>query len=152
MAKSKPKKKRRAARPTRETELPGRGLLALPMTATAPRPDLTDQELKTALDTAINAFETNRRDIMLEAVQSGDVDVVLRVQNEYQNLLAARYELIRRALDRNSATYEQLKADALKATDDAVAAIKALTSLNDIITTMAKVVSAVATIITVFGL
>jgi hypothetical protein len=98
----------------------------------------------------LTVYESKRTALLTNAFESGGVQAMADLEEQYRRLDAVRYELILKKLDRNNPTYEEAREGALKATTDAENAIDTLQATSDILNAMAKVVTLVSTLLIVF--
>lgn len=106
-----------------------------------------EEQLKMALSQAIGEFNNNRTSILRLAFESGDHNAVTKVEQEYDALRSAYFEILRRQLDKNNHLYEKLIAAANSETERLRASVNQLNNINDIINLTTAVINLVGRII-----
>lgn len=110
-----------------------------------------EEQLKLALSQAIGEFNNNRAAILQLANTSGGQAAIIKVEQEYDALRDAYFEILRRQLDKNNHLYEQLINVANSETERLRASVNQLNNINDIINLATAVVSLVGRILIVLG-
>jgi hypothetical protein len=110
-----------------------------------------EEQLKLALSQAIDEFNNNRDAILQLANTSGGQAAIIKVEQEYDALRDAYFEILRRQLDKNNHLYDQLINVANSETERLRASVNQLNNINDIINLATAVVSLVGQILIVLG-
>jgi DNA gyrase inhibitor GyrI len=110
-----------------------------------------EEQLKLALSQAIGEFNINRAAILQLANTSGGQAAIIKVEQEYDALRDAYFEILRRQLDKNNYLYEQLIDVANSETERLRASVNQLNNINDIINLSTAVVNLVGRILIVLG-
>ena len=106
-----------------------------------------EEQLKTALSQAIGDFNNNRTLILRLAFDSGDPNAVDKIEQEYDALRSAYFEILRRQLDNNNHLYEELITAANSETERLRTSVNQLNNINDIINLTTAVINLVGRII-----
>ncbi|PYF74863.1 hypothetical protein [Pedobacter nutrimenti] len=109
------------------------------------------QELKKSLSAAIAQFNSKRSQLLQAAFQSGGQDAVEKLEQEYDVLRDAYFEILQRELDENNHLYKQLTDQAKTEADNLTKSIKQLNNINDIINLATSVINLVGRILIVLG-
>jgi len=111
-----------------------------------------EQQLKTSLSNAISEFNKVRFQILQKAFQNGGQDVVLKLEEEYDALRDAYFEILKRELNENNHLYATLIKAANDETQKLTQSIKELNNVNDIIRLTTAVINLIGRIVIVAGL
>ena len=111
-----------------------------------------EEQLKKQLSEAIAEFNKHRARILIAAQTSGGQEAVRKVEEEYDALRDAYYELIKRELDQNNHLYEQLISAANSETVKLKETIANLEDINTLINLTTSVFNLVGRIIIVLGI
>lgn len=106
-----------------------------------------EEQLKKALSQAIGEFNNNRVSILQLAFDSGDLKAVTKIEQEYDALRSAYFEILRRQLDKNNYMYEELITAANSETENLRASVNQLNNINEIINLTTTVVNLVGRIL-----
>ncbi|MEW5677179.1 hypothetical protein ABGT15_12770 [Flavobacterium enshiense] len=109
-------------------------------------------QLKLALSQAIGEFNNHRSEIIDLAYQNGGQTAVKKIENEYDALRDAYFEILKRELDKNNHLYEELVNVANSETERLKASLKQLNNINDIIKLTTSVINMVGRVLIVLGL
>ncbi|PZU88630.1 MAG: hypothetical protein DI529_05380 [Chryseobacterium sp.] len=113
---------------------------------------VTELELKKSLSTAISQFNAKRSQLLQEAFQSGGQDAVQKIEQEYDTLRDAYYEILQRQLDENHHLYTQLISAAKTEADELTKSVKQLNNINEIINLATEVINLVGRVLIVLAL
>jgi methionine synthase II (cobalamin-independent) len=102
-----------------------------------------EEQFKIALSHAIGEFNNNRTSILKLAFESGDLNDVEMIEQEYDALRSAYFEILRRQLDKNNHLYVGLISAANTETERLRESIYQLNNINDIINLTTAVVNLV---------
>ncbi|MCA0229176.1 MAG: hypothetical protein LCH91_01850 [Bacteroidetes bacterium] len=111
-----------------------------------------EQQLKNSLSTTISEFNKRRFQILQKAFQDGGQDEVLKLEEEYDALRDAYFEILKRELDENNHLYAKLLKAANDETENLTQSIKQLNNINDIIKLTTAVINLVGRILIVLGI
>jgi len=111
-----------------------------------------EEQLKLTLSQAIGEFNSNRAAILLLAHTTGGQAAVIKVEQEYDALRDAYFEILRRQLDKNNHLYEQLITAANSETEKLKASINQLNNINDITNLATAVINLVGRSLIVLGI
>lgn len=111
-----------------------------------------EEQLKITISQAIGEFNNKRAAILQLAFNNGGQDAVKKVEQEYDALRDAYFEILRRQLDKNNHLYEQLISAANKETENLRASVAQLNNINSIIDLATSVINLVGRVILVLGL
>jgi len=111
-----------------------------------------EEELKAALAQTIADFNNNRAQILQAAFSTGGQETVTKIEQEYDALRDAYFELLKRQLDKNNHLYEQLMLAAGTETGRLNTSIGQVSNINSIIDLTTSVVNLLGRIIIVLGL
>jgi len=111
-----------------------------------------EEQLKLTLSQAIGEFNSNRAAILLLAHKAGGQAAVIKVEQEYDALRDAYFEILRRQLDKNNHLYERLITAANSETEKLKASINQLNNINDITNLATAVINLVGRSLTVLGI
>lgn len=110
-----------------------------------------EEQLKSNLSLAIGEFSDKRAAILQLAYSEGGQAAVERLEQEYDALRNAYFEILQKQLDRNNHLYEQLTTVANEETGRLRASVGELAHINDIITLLGAVVSLVGRVLVVLA-
>lgn len=110
-----------------------------------------EEQLKLTLSQAIGAFNSNRAAILQLAHTNGGQAAVIKVEQEYDALRDAYFEILRRQLDKNNHLYEQLLIAVNSETEKLKVSVNQLNNINSITTLATTVINLVGRILIVLG-
>lgn len=110
-----------------------------------------EEQLKFTLSQAIGEFNNNRAAILQLANTNGGQVAVHKVEQEYDALRDAYFEILKRQLDKNNYLYDQLTTSANNETEKLRASLNQLNNINDIINLSTTVINLVGRILIVLG-
>ena len=120
------------------------------MSETASPPTMDD--VKQAISDAIDAFNSNRYDILQAAFKEGGRTEVDSLNQEYDTLRDAYFELVNRELDENNGQYADLTQQASAATLRLTQVVAAFATASQVVNAMASVIDIVGRVIMILGL
>ena len=101
---------------------------------------------------ALQAYENNRVELLERAFEEGGTAPVTALEDEYQALQSAYYDLLNRDLITNSAKYPGLMDETIAATKAIQKSIDSLEKISSVLSAMAKTVSLVGRVLVLFGI
>lgn len=110
-----------------------------------------EERLKTTLVQAISEFNSKRAEILQLAFDQGGRPAVTKLEQEYDALRDAYFEICKQQLDKNNHLYVQLINTATDETDKLRNTIQSLTNINDITNSLTIVVNIIGRLIIVLG-
>ena len=116
---------------------------------------MTDEKKVATLDEltqALQSYETNRVELLDRAFKEGGSAPVTALEDEYQALQNAYYDLLNRDLITNSAKYPSLMDETIAATKAIQKSIDSLEKISNVLSAMAKTVSLVGRVLVLFGI
>ncbi len=110
------------------------------------------QQLTANIAQAITDFNNNRFQILQLAFQNGGQNEVTRLEQEYDALRDAYFEIIQAQLDKNNHLYDQLTTATNTETDKLKTSIAQLNNINNIINLLTSVVNLIGRSIITLGI
>ncbi|NWJ52094.1 MAG: hypothetical protein HXX14_14660 [Bacteroidetes bacterium] len=110
-----------------------------------------DEQLKITLGQVIAEFSNNRAKILQSAFNNGGEAEVDKLEQEYDVLRDAYFEILKRQLDKNNHLYEQLTSSAIAETDRLKDSVQQMNNINEIISLTTSVINLVGRVILVLG-
>lgn len=111
-----------------------------------------EEGLKAALSQAIAGFNNKRSEILQAAFSNGGQESVNKIEQEYDALRDAYFELLKRELDKNNHLYERLISAASTETGKLGKSVEQISNINNIIDLTTSVVNLLGRIIIVLGI
>lgn len=111
-----------------------------------------EEQLKASLNNAITAFNSNRAKILQLAFNAGGQEAVSGLEQKYDDLRQAYFDILKKQLNQNNAQYLQLITSANSEAAKLTTSINQLNNINDIINLVTSVVSLAGTVISVLGI
>jgi len=110
-----------------------------------------EEQLKLELSKVIGEYSNNRAAILQLAQTNGGQVAINKVEQEYDALRDAYFEILRRQLDKNNHLYEQLITAANSETEKLRTSVNQLNNINDIINLSTAVINLIGRIVIVLG-
>jgi uncharacterized phage infection (PIP) family protein YhgE len=104
-----------------------------------------------SIDAALVKYESSRAAILEKAFKEGGAAKVTQLEDEYQALQDAYFELLNRNLAANSAKFPDLLKQTIDATKQINSSIDSLNSVTSVLNSITKTVNLVGRIILLFG-
>jgi hypothetical protein len=104
-----------------------------------------------SIDASLVKYESRRADILEKAFQEEGSAKVKELENEYQALQDAYYELLNRQLAANSAKFPDLMKQTVDATKEINASVDSLNNVAKILNSMTKTVNLIGRVLILFG-
>ena len=110
-----------------------------------------EEKLKAALNQAITDFNNSRSKILKLAFNEGGQEAVTNLENQYDALRNAYFDLLKKQLDKNNDQYEKLVVSTREEAEKLTVSIQKLNQINDIIQLVTSVFDLAETILKVLA-
>jgi hypothetical protein len=117
----------------------------------APQSKTIKENTLESIDASLVKYETRRAAILEKAFQEGGGDKVKELEDEYQALQDAYFELLNRQLAANSAKFPDLMKQAVDATKQINASVDSLNNVTSILSSITKTVNLIGRVLILFG-
>ncbi|QQT56170.1 hypothetical protein I6I98_13265 [Sphingobacterium multivorum] len=111
-----------------------------------------EEQLKITLSQTIASFNNNRAAILRLALNNGGDEAIEKVENEYDTLRSAYFEILRNELDANHHLYEQLITATNSETERLKKSVLSLNNINEIIKLTTEVINLIGRILIVLAI
>jgi hypothetical protein len=114
-------------------------------------PDPRQAELATAMQAALDTYDSQRATLLERAFAEGGADTVSKLEDEHQALRDALFELMNRQLVANSAQFPNLIADTLAATKAITSSINSLSAIANVLGNITQAINLAGRLVVLFG-